>query len=238
MSTLDITTEISASRDGHHHIRGIDILTLMGERTLTEVLFLLWRKDFPSPEERMLLESMLVASVEHGVEPPSAFVPRVVASTGNPMNVALAASALTIGEKHGGAIEAAATMLMDERLATEIVAERLQEGRVIPGLGHKIYTDEDPRATVLKERAKALKFPGGHFEKMDAIATAFADQKGKRLPVNVDGALAAGLRELKFDPRLGKALFIVPRMIGAAAHVLEELDSNVSYRRLTSSRTP
>ncbi len=233
MSTLDISTTISAQSAGRHHIRGEDLLTLMEKRTLTEVLCLLWRGDFPTLRESELLNSMLVASVEHGVEAPSAFVPRVVASTGNSMNAALAASALTIGEKHGGAIEAAAKMLTDERPATDTVAERLRAGQAIPGLGHKLYTDEDPRATALKKRAAALKFTGGYFEKMDAIAMAFERQKGRRLPVNVDGALAAGLLELKFDWRLGKAFFIIPRMIGAAAHVLEELSKETSYRRLT-----
>ncbi|MBI1833201.1 MAG: hypothetical protein HYR90_00020 [Candidatus Andersenbacteria bacterium] len=229
---LDIETAISENKDGHHYIHGHDVLELIEKKSFTDMLFLLWRGNEANAKEKELLEAMLVACVEHGVEAPSLFVPRVVASTGNDMNASLAASALTVNKKHGGAIEAAASMLAEDKIAEDSVKERLESKKIIPGLGHKIYKDEDPRATVLGKKAEGLGFQGGYFKKMYAIEAAFESMKGKRLPVNIDGALAAGMLELKLNPVYGMALFIIPRLVGAAAHIVEEQKSGGSYRRL------
>lgn len=234
---MEIHTGISTTEDGRHRIRGQELSDLIGERSFSDVVFLLWRGDFPTPEERSLLESMFVAVVEHGVEAPSIYVPRVVASTGNTLNAALAAGVLTIGERHGGAVEEAAFMLISENRAEDIVAERLAEKRVVPGFGHKVYTTEDSRATALFGKAKSLGFPCHAFAKAYAIEASLEKAKGKKLPVNVDGALAAALLELRFDPRYASAFFIIPRMVGMAAHVIEEKSAGGSYRRLTDTDT-
>lgn len=230
--TLDIATSISKKQGKNHTIRGHKVVNLIKDKTLVDMLFLLWRGDLPTPKEKKLLDAMLVSVVEHGVEAPSIFISRVVASTGNTMNAALASSALSVGEKHGGAIESAARMLLDEKSAQEIVEERLTQKRTIPGLGHKVYKTEDPRTTAIHAKAEQLKFKNTYFKKAYDIETEFKKQKGKKLPLNVDGALAACMLELGFDPMYGKALFIIPRMIGASAHVVEELSGSTSYRRL------
>lgn len=229
---LEIESAISKSKNGRHAIRNHDLIKLIEKNSLVDVIFLLWRGNLPKTREAKLLESMLVASVEHGIEAPSLFIPRVVASTGNSMNAALAAAALAVGTRHGGAIEAAATMLTRSTAATNIVKEYLATKKTIPGLGHKIYKTEDPRATAIYAKAKKLRLAGRYFRKAYAIERAFKKEKGKHLPLNIDGAIAAGLLELGFDPRLGQAFFVIPRLIGAAAHILEELGSGQSYHRL------
>ena len=156
---MKFKTEISKSVDGKHEIKGHNVIDLLSSRSFAEVIFLLLRGDFPNEKEKALLETILVASVEHGVESPSTFVPRVVASTGNDFHVALATGMLSIGKNHGGAGEAAAQLLSSEKSVEEIV----EENRVIPGFGHKTYKDEDPRATAIYKRAKELGFEGYSF---------------------------------------------------------------------------
>ena len=56
--------------------------------------------------------------------------------------------------------------------------------------------------------------------------------KQKMIPLNIDGAVAAILLELKFDPRLGEAVFLMARIAGMSAHVLEEYDQANRYYRL------
>ncbi len=229
---LSLSTKLSSFKNSRHYIRKHNLIKLIKKNSLADVIFLLWRGTFPTKRETQLLNSMLVASVEHGIEAPSIFVSRVITSTGNPMNVALAASALAVGTRHGGAIEAAALLLATPLSPTEIVTQHLNAKQVIPGLGHKLYKDKDPRATALYQQAQRLGFPCTYFKKAYALQRAFHQAKGKHLPLNIDGALAAGLLELKFDPRLGQAFFIIPRLIGAAAHTLEEQTSGKSYHRL------
>lgn len=204
----------------------------MKKATLSDMILLLWKDQMPIKRERALLDTVLVAMVEHGVEAPSAFVPRITVSSGNPMNAALAASALAVGTKHGGAIEAAATMIAANESAADTVRRYLAQKKTVPGYGHRIYKNEDPRAAIIFKRAKQLKFPCEYFKKAYDIQKELKKQKGIHLPLNIDGAVAAAMLELEIDPAYGMALFITPRMIGAAAHVVEEQQTQKNYRRL------
>ena len=143
------------------------------------------------------------------------------------LHTALAAGALAIGENHGGAAEKCAYLLQSGKSAQEI-----SEQSMIPGFGHKIYKEEDPRATVIYNMAKELGFSCKSFELAYEIESVLSEKKGKKIPLNIDGAIAAAMIELKLDWRLGKALFLIPRLVGAAAHVLEEYEQNNSYHRL------
>ena len=59
------------------------------------------------------MEMILVSSVDHGATPPSSLATRVVMSGGNPLNAAVAAGILAIGDSHGGAIEACARLFQE-----------------------------------------------------------------------------------------------------------------------------
>lgn len=229
---MKFKTNISKTEGNTHSIRGKNILELIEKRSFADVIFLLLRGNFPNEKEKALLEAMLVASVENGLEAPSLFVPRVVAASGNDMHVALAAGMLAIGSKHGGAGEQAAQLFASDRSAADIV----EQERIIPGFGHKIYKEEDPRASALFEKAKNLGFSppagGRYFKKAYEIEAKLAEKKGKKLPLNIDGAIAAVMLELGFDPKLGKAFFLIARIVAMAAHVKEEMEQKNSYYRL------
>ncbi|MDO8470448.1 MAG: citryl-CoA lyase [bacterium] len=225
---MEFRTKISKTENGTHSIRGTDLLELIEKRSFVEVLFLLLRGDFPSKQEKELAESMLVASVENGIEAPSIYVPRVVAASGNPFHAALGAGMLAIGEKHGGAAEQAAEILSSGKSSSQIA----EEYKIIPGFGHKIYKEEDPRTKALYEKAKSLGFSCKYFDLAFSIEKELEKKKGKKLPLNIDGAIACCMLELGFDPKLGKALFLISRIVGMSAHVLEEYQQGNSYYRL------
>jgi citrate synthase len=163
----------------------------------------------------MLLDAMLVAAAENGIEVPSSFVPRVVAASGNEFHTALAAGMMSIGKKHGGAAEQAAMILNFGKSAEQIV----EENKIIAGFGHKIYKDEDPRAKILEQKTLELGFSGKYFGLAHEIQKVLMEKKGKKLPLNIDGALACCMLELGFDAKLGKALFLISRIVGMSAHV-------------------
>lgn len=225
---MKFLTKISKTEDGRHSIHGYDLIELIEKRSFTEIIFLLLRGNFPTPQEKELLEAMLVASVENGIEAPSLYVPRVVAASGNPFHVALGAGMLSIGEKHGGAAEQCAELLSSGKSAQDILSQE----KVIPGFGHKIYKDQDPRTKALHEKAKNLGFSCAYFDLAFQIEKELENKKGKKLPLNIDGALACCMLEMGFNPKLGKALFLISRIVGMSAHVLEEMEQNNSYYRL------
>ena len=122
MPTLTIESSISSNKDGEHIIRDKSLASLVKKATVADMVMLLWNGKLPTKNQRALLDTILVAMTEHGVESPSTFVPRISASTGNAMNAALATSALAVGTKHGGAIEAAAYLLARKESAQDIVS--------------------------------------------------------------------------------------------------------------------
>lgn len=225
---MKFKTSISQTKQGKHYIRGMEVTELMSNNSFTDVMFLFLRGNLPTAAEKELLEAALIGCVENGVEAPSIFVPRVVASAGNNFQSALAASMLSIGEKHGGAAEKAAFIFASGKSAKEIV----DENKILPGFGHKIYKDTDPRTEALFQKAKSLGFSCKYFVLAKEVEKELAGKKGKKLPLNIDGSLACCMLELGLDYRLGKALFLIARIVGASAHILEELQQNNSYYRL------
>lgn len=220
-------------KDGEVYVRGIALAGLIEKYTFTDGIFLSLAGRMPKKNERELLGTILLACVEHGVEMPSAFVPRVVASTGNSMNAAVAAGVLAVGDWHGGAVEQCAKILQSDVSAENTVTRALATKERVPGYGHKIYKDKDPRAEIIALKAKKLKLYGKYFRKAADIRTLLA-KNGKQLPLNIDGALAAAISEMGMDWRLGKAIFALGRMPSMIAHALEEVVREKPYRRFES----
>lgn len=229
---MKFKTSISTTTDGRHFIGGVSLVELIEKRSFAEVVFLLLRGNLPTAKEGALFEAMLVAAMENGLEAPSIFVPRVVKASGNAFHVALAAGMLAIGERHGGAGEKAAELFASGKSASEIAEEWMGKGKPVPGFGHKMYKNEDPRAATLYAKAKGLGFACEAFKIAYGLEAEIEARKGKKIPLNIDGAQAACLLELGFDWRLGKALFLMARIVGMSAHVLEETRQDNAFYRL------
>ncbi|MFZ1075038.1 MAG: citryl-CoA lyase [Minisyncoccia bacterium] len=228
-------TAISTHKDGELHIRGEALRTLVEKHTFSEVIFLLLGGRMPSKAETAMLDMLLVSCAEHGVEAPSAFSARVSASVGNQLNAALAAGILATGEWHGGAIERAAKHLQSSETPANIVSSLRARGERLPGFGHKIYKDKDPRAEMLLAEAVKLGISKNGVERVRALESELAAQSGKHLPVNIDGAMAAIISDLGFDWRLGNAFFLLGRTPGIIAHIYEETVNEKPYRRIDES---
>ncbi len=209
-------------------IRGEDLENVM-EMNFVDAIWLLLRGQKPSEEESEMFNTILSSSIDHGVGNPSTVSARTVQSGGNDMNTSVAAGILALGDSHGGAIEDGMTILQLDKNAEEIVEEFLDEDKNIPGLGHKVYKDEDPRAQKMLEKAEELGITGENVKKMLEIQEAFAEEK-VRLVVNVDGAIAGIMSDLNWEPELGKGIFIIARTPGLVAHVREEMDEE-PFRR-------
>ncbi|OGI60476.1 hypothetical protein A2641_02985 [Candidatus Nomurabacteria bacterium RIFCSPHIGHO2_01_FULL_37_25] len=228
-------TKISTHKKGALYIRGKKLTKLIETLSFSETIFFILKGKLPKLNEKKLLDAILVSCVEHGVEVPSAYVPRVIISTGNQINSALAGGLLTIGDFHGGAIEKAAYYLQSNKSAKEIVRESLLKKEHIPGLGHKIYKDVDPRSKVLFKLAKKIKLSGKFIGKAQNIAKEFEKNSGKKLVLNIDMAIAACVSELGFSYKLGKAFFALGRLPGMIAHTYEEVTNEKPYRRFEES---
>jgi citrate synthase len=230
---------------GHNRIRvrGYDIAEVMDKLTYAETVFLLLKGELPTEAEAALMNAILVSSVDHGASPPSVLGTRAVVSGGNTLNAAIAGGILVIGDWHGGAIEQGARILQQfgEKLnddlsnlsvvADELVAWLKETKKRMPGFGHRIHT-ADPRTPRLFAIAEKHGYHGKHIKLCQALESALAERLGKKLPINVDGAIAAVISDMGFDWRLGKAFFIISRVPGLVAHAYEEMTRERPVRKL------
>lgn len=208
-------------QDGEIVVRGVPLPTLITAASFLDAVFLLLRGDRPSDHERAMLDAMLVACCDHGAEAPSTAAARTAASTGNALHVALAAGLLAMGLKHGCAVEPAMRLLSIDESPRTVVERAVATGERLPGFGHKVYIEHDPRTLALLTRAAALGFRGRYVERAVAIEEALAMAKGRRLPLNIDGCLAALALELRWPPEAGNAIFILGRLPGLTMHAIE-----------------
>jgi citrate synthase len=241
MSDLHWTTGITSVQPNELRLRGYRIDELMGRVTFGQAVYLALKGELPSPEVGKLMDAMLVSSLDHGATPPSALAAHTVASTGATLNASIAAGVLSINRYHGGAIEdgmrlfLAAIERLNEtaphELASQMLAELKARGQRASGFGHRVHTD-DPRTRRLLEMADELGVSGKGVMMARAFEDALEASMGRRLPLNVDGALAALLVDLDFPPELGNAFFIIARVTGLAAHAHEEMTRQRPMRRI------
>lgn len=161
----------------------------------------------------------------------SALAVRIAASTHATVYDAMLAGLGTMGGPfHGGA--SAITTRMLRRAATEgaatVVHDILATSSHLPGFGHSVYPDGDPRADTLL----ALVYPLASPAKMHALAGVLdaADERRQR-PPNIDFALAALAFAADLPAEAVTTIFTVSRIAGWGAHYLEELQEQpLRYR--------
>lgn len=226
-------TAISKADDKGNAIRGYDLNDLIGNLSFCEMIYLILKGELPAGNEAKMLDAMLVACTEHSIAPPSILSARTAVSSGNPFNVGVAAGILSIGEHHGGAVEQCARILQENagKNAEEFARKMKEEGKRIPGFGHKTYTT-DPRTAELFRLAENYGVKGNHCRFAEEIEAALEKASGRKLCLNIDGAIAAIMSDMGMDWRLGKGLFTIGRAVGITAHTYEEITREKPYRRL------
>jgi len=213
--------------------RGYLVDELMGRTTFAQAIYLVLKGELPSPEVGRLLDAIFVSSVDHGASPPSVLTARTVASTGAELNAAVAAGVLAISRLHGGAIEEGQRLFLEiarradsaggdeDQAARDVLAEMKAKGKRASGFGHRLHT-KDPRTTKLFALADTLHLAGRCVRIARRVEALLAEDLGRPLPINVDGAIAAVLCDLGIPPEIGNAFFIIARVPGLVAHVHEE----------------
>ena len=236
------TTAITQIEPNHVRLRGYDIGELMGPVSFGSAVYLILRGELPDEKVGRLMEAILVSSIDHGATPPSALAARTAASTGASLGASVAAGLLAINRYHGGAIEDCARQLAGivrrcdktgdslDNAAKAVLDDLKADAQRMAGFGHRIHTD-DPRTKRLFDLAVEAGVDGPHMEAARAVHRVFASA-GKNLPMNVDGAIAAVLAELGFEPSVMNGLFMIARLPGLIAHALEEQARQRPMRRI------
>jgi citrate synthase len=199
-------------------------------RSLAEnCLHMLFRAE-PSPEHVKAMDVSLILYAEHEYNA-STFAARVIASTLSDMHSAIAGAIGALkGPLHGGANERVMDVLrevgMKEHAEAWVRAALARKDKIM-GFGHRDYKDGDPRAVYLKELCASLAVQTGN-ENLEAIADVMQRVvwEEKHLPPNLDWPAARLYHYLGLPIELYTPLFVISRVSGWCAHVIEQHDNN------------
>ncbi|HEX7456752.1 MAG TPA: citryl-CoA lyase [Candidatus Nanoarchaeia archaeon] len=236
MTEKNWKSAITGHFEGVSHVRGYKLTEMLKKLSFTQAIFLVLKGELPNKKEETMLNAILVASIDHGMEAPSTTTARITASCGVPLSTAVANGVAAIGDSHGGAIDKAAKIFQEvvekDKSGTEIVEKARFKGERVPGYGHRVYAT-DPRTVALLEVAEKTGFKGKYIQVALEIEKELEKAVGKKLCLNIDGVTAALISEMGFDWRLGKGFFIIGRIAGLVAHVYEEQTREKPVRRIS-----
>lgn len=178
-----------------------------------------------------LIDAALILCADHELNV-SSFTARVVASSdANPYAVVIAGLAALSGFKHGGNTERVEALFREvgsDAQIARVIAERLRRGEQIPGFGHSLYPNGDPRAAALLEMIVDA-YP-------DAASVQFALHLAEQVNAvvgqqpNIDYALVVLAHAAQLPQGAPLALFALGRAAGWIAHAIEQYSSGALIR--------
>ncbi len=188
----------------------------------------------PPAEHARALDVSLILYTEHEFNA-STFASRVTASTLSDLYSAATSGVGTLkGSLHGGANEEAIKVLLEvggPANAESWTRKMFAEKKLIMGFGHRVYKKLDPRAVIVNRFCKSIAKSRGDMsleESADIIENLVKAEKG--LPANVDWPVARLYYYLGLEIELYTPLFVVARIAGWSAHVIEQHDKNRIFR--------
>jgi citrate synthase len=183
---------------------------------------------------RPALDLALVLLADHELNA-SSFAARIAASTDASLLACLTAALATLtGPRHGGAcgrIEALLEEAASLPGAGDVAQQRARRGDVIPGFGHALYPQGDPRARALLERAQSLATSNPRVARRVKPALELGRSMARQgLPATVDFGLVTLTHALGMRAGSATLLFALGRAAGWIAHVLEQRSSEAVLR--------
>ena len=234
---MEFKTKIGVSETDAIHVHGYNLTDdLIGEITLADMAFLGSAHRKPTVNESRMLNACMVAICEHGFTPSSISARLTYLGAPEAVQAAVAAGLLGAGSVYLGAMEYVAQMLQEglqkneyqqdvKIIAKNIMDEQKEKGLQLPGFGHPIHRPVDPRTPKLFALAEELGFSGKHVAIMKEIHEQFSDKKGKKITLNVAGAIGAVLSDMNLHYSVVKSFAVAARAVGLIAHIVEEIEA-------------
>lgn len=214
----------------HHRRFGTRMFPARPELSLAANLLWMLGGQEPTAEHVRAMDVSLILYAEHELNA-STFTARVVTSTGADLHSAITAAIGALkGPLHGGANERVLEVLQQvgtPENAEVWVRDALARKVRIMGFGHRVYKTGDPRARYLKPLCEQLARTEEHrqMERTSAVIEE-AVVREKRLPPNLDWPSARLYYYLGLPVELYTPLFVISRVTGWSAHVMEQCENN------------
>jgi citrate synthase len=228
------TTKLCGYDQDNIMVRDKDLVNdLMGKVSFTEMLLLNLLGEIPSPVQTKIIDAVLVTIMEHGLIP-SAIASRMTLF-GAPESIqgAVAAGLLGVGDRFAGTASECADLLDQIVAATEdekknvaksLVHTLREQKKPVPGFGHPIHKQLDPRVKRLIDITEQAGAKGEHIKAMYLLETCLEENLGKKLPTNISAAIAAALGEAGIPGKIMRGIVLTARCGGLVGHLLEEME--------------
>jgi citrate synthase len=241
---LSFPTSLGTSTADEIRLLGQDLTAdLMGKVGFGELAFWLVAMRRPTPSETRVFEAVLVALADHGFTPTAIAARLTYLSAPDSLQGALAAGLLGGGSRFLGVTEDCGTYLHQvierhaaadptrplptddagwDALALEAVTATRAAKRFVPGLGHPVHKQGDPRTPVLIGIAEEEGLRGPHLRLFEAIGRVHEQVLGRRLPLNGAGVCGAALADLGLPVELLRGFALLARAAGLLGQIAEE----------------
>lgn len=180
-----------------------------------------WCPDQPAAAP--ILNAALILCADHELNA-SSFTARVIASAGStPYAALIGAFSAFQGVKHGGMTDRVEAFLRDiphPAQARQIIAEKMRRGEMLPGFGHRLYPQGDPRALALLDKLNLYAPQSEAVQLAREIIPLGQQLIGE--PPSIDFALAVMSRVLALPPGSGMTIFALGRVVGWIGQIIEQ----------------
>ncbi len=234
------TTRISRAEQGRILVRGYPLEEVVERLSFIEAMWLLIRGELPTRQQAAIWEAAMKVAMDQQFISSAACAARFVASAHPESPIpGLAAGILAHGSVTGSPrpaaemIYGAYELMQREDLSRDEAAERTvgaHMGGLMPGFGHPVHKETEPRAEILRRQVRELGGWGEKAQLFEAMHEALQRRLGRTLPINLAGMIAAVYCELGFDPLEIEALAAVGYGFAITAHVVEEIKEGVPLR--------
>ncbi|AEA28621.1 citryl-CoA lyase [Pseudonocardia benzenivorans] len=233
-------TALGASSPDRITLLGADLADdVMGSVGFGELAFWLATQRRPSRGETRVFEAVLAALADHGFTPTAIVTRLTYLSAPDSVQGALAAGLLGGGSRFLGVTEDCGRFLHDvlagvdgalptddagwDAIALETVTAQRAARRFVPGLGHHVHKDGDPRTPRLFAIAEEEGVAGPHLALFAAIGRVHPQVLGRTLPLNGAGVCGAALADLGLPMELLRGFALLARTAGLIGQLAEEL---------------
>lgn len=223
-------------------VRGLDLCDeLIGKIGFTDYFWLLVLGEKPTEAQRQMMDACLVAIAEHGLVPSVQAARMTLAAGPDAWQGAMSAGLLGMGSVVAGSSETAGQFLAEvlakagadgtdvETAAIASLKDLKAARKKVPGLGHPQHSAGDPRADRLLAIADELGISGKHVETLRILARHAPEIINRPLPINVSGAIPAVILDAGWPLEAIKAVPLLARTAGLAAHLYEESLRSIGF---------
>jgi citrate synthase len=206
---------------------------VIGQTDFTSYFWFLVTGTEPDATQRFFADAVLTAIAEHGLVPSVVAARMTYAAAPEAFQGAVAAGLLGCGSVVLGSAELAGRFLADLVESGEpprdALARLRAEKRAIPGFGHPLHAGGDPRANLLLKLADEKGAAGPHIAMLRALEAAIPEVLGRRLPINVNGAIPAVMLDVGFPLAALKGISLLARTASLIGHLQEETERPIGF---------